>query len=206
MRAAALFARRDSIYKTMPELDVYDIERDARSFRGGLPVIAHPPCRAWGRLRWNAKPLPGEKELALFAVEQVRKYGGVLEHPEASALWDAAGLPRPDPERITRDEYGGWTLAIAQLWFGHRAEKRTWLYIVGIEPADIPDFPLFLGEATHVIAAPCRRANGYRPKKGDPEWRPEVTDAEREHTPARLAEWLVDLVSRIAPAGGKVLS
>lgn len=48
---AVLFARQDSIYKTLPGCDVWDIERDARKWPGGCPVVAHPPCRAWGRLR-----------------------------------------------------------------------------------------------------------------------------------------------------------
>lgn len=183
MKAAVLFARSDSIYKTIPGLDVYDMDRDARSYSGGLPVIAHPPCRAWGRLRKFAKPRSDEKDLAFFAVDQVRKNGGVLEHPESSSLWAAADLPRPASNRIEIDAYGGWTLAIAQFWFGHRAMKRTWLYIVGVPPAHIPNFPLVLGDATHLISAPCRRGNGYRPKKGDRAWRPEVTEAEREHTP-----------------------
>ncbi|WP_202122885.1 hypothetical protein, partial [Escherichia coli] len=77
-RIAVLFARVDSNYKAMPECDVFDIERDARTFAGGMPVVAHPPCRAWGRLRKFAKPRPDEKALALFAVAQVRAFGGVL--------------------------------------------------------------------------------------------------------------------------------
>lgn len=54
MDVAVLFARADSIYKGLPGVDVYDADRDARTFPGGCPVVAHPPCRAWavsGRLR-----------------------------------------------------------------------------------------------------------------------------------------------------------
>lgn len=47
---AVLFARRDSIYKLMPWANVYDDQRDALTWPGGTPVIAHPPCREWGRL------------------------------------------------------------------------------------------------------------------------------------------------------------
>lgn len=72
---AVLFARQDSNYKSMPVCDVYDIDRDARTFPGGLPVVAHPPCRTWGRLRQFAKGRPDEKTLGPWAVEQVRSWG-----------------------------------------------------------------------------------------------------------------------------------
>lgn len=186
---AVLFARADSNYKTMPDCDVWDAERDARKWPGGAPVVAHPPCRAWGRLRALANPRHDEKALALFAVDQVRTHGGVLEHPKCSTLWPVAGLPAPG----RRDEFGGWTLPIFQNWFGHRAEKPTLLYIVGCEPGELPPIPFVLGEATHVIGASGRRADGGRLHKGDAGWRPEVTKAEREHTPPALAAWLVEV-------------
>jgi len=95
MRVAVLFARADSNYKLIPGCDVWDRERDARNWPGGAPVIAHPPCRAWGRLRQFAKPRDGEKELAPLAVAHVRHWGGVLEHPASSSLWAHCALPRP---------------------------------------------------------------------------------------------------------------
>lgn len=73
---AILFARQDSIYKTLPGVEVYDKERNAHTFQGGCPVVAHPPCRGWGRLRAFAKPEPGELDLAIWAIDQVRKWGG----------------------------------------------------------------------------------------------------------------------------------
>lgn len=75
MDVAVLFARADSIYKTLPGCDVYDIDRDARTFPGGMPVVAHPPCRMWGKLRQFAKGRPDEKDLARFAVAMVRQWG-----------------------------------------------------------------------------------------------------------------------------------
>lgn len=194
MSVAVLFARTDSIYKTLPGFDVYDIERDAKTFAGGMPVVAHPPCRAWGKLFYFAKPRPGEKELGPWAAQQVRQWGGVLEHPAGSKLFAAANLPTPG----ATDEWGGWTLPISQHWWGHRAEKKTWLYIVGCSPADIPPIPMVLGEASHVIAGSRpRRKDGsrLRKKEGSPNWRPEVSKAEREHTPPALAEWLCQLAT-----------
>ena len=183
---AVLFARSDSIYKTLPGTDVYDAERDARTWGGGLPVVAHPPCRAWGAFAMFAKPRDDEKALAPWAIEQIRKFGGVLEHPNASKLWPAMGLPEPGKT----DKFGGWTLPIHQHWFGHRAEKKTRLYIVGCKPQNIPDMPMVLGEATHVIGDVGRASKGTK--------RPEVSKAEREHTPPALAVWLVELAKRCA--------
>lgn len=189
---AVLFARQDSVYKTIPGCDVFDIERDARNYAGGMPVVAHPPCRAWGRLRMAAKPRDGEKDLAYFAVETIRRVGGVLEHPASSSLWAAAGLPKPG----YRDAWGGFTLPICQHWFGHRARKDTWLYVCGIEPGQVPPLRFVLGDSTHVIAQNRTLKDGTRMRKGHPKWRPEVSKAEREHTPPALAEWLVDLAKR----------
>lgn len=192
---AVLFARADSIYKTMPGCDVYDIERDARTFTGGAPIVGHPPCRAWGRLSYFAKPRPGERELAPWCVDRIREWGGVLEHPEASKLWREKPLPAPGE----RDAWGGWSLVVDQDWWGHRAEKRTRLYIVGCEPRDIPLMPYSIEPATHVITpGRVRRRDGTRLKRGEPGWRPDVLKAEREATPPAFAEWLVELARRCA--------
>jgi hypothetical protein len=180
-QVAALFVRADSVYKTMPGVDAWDMERDARLWPGGCPVVAHPPCRAWGRLRAFANPRPDEKDLARWSVAQVRCWGGVLEHPAASTLWADQGLPAPG----RFDAVGGWTLPIHQHWFGHRAEKSTLLYIVGVAPRDVPAMALRIDEPTHVVQS--RKRSDYRPH---------ITKAEREHTPPDLAAWLVELARR----------
>lgn len=166
---AALYVRRDSHYKAIPGVECYDADRDARNYAGPWPVVAHPPCRAWSRLRAFAKPAPGEPELALLAVDQVRRYGGILEHPASSALWPAAGLP--DPRSLGYDDHAGFTLAIDQAWLGHRARKRTWLYIVGLNRSELPAFPLRLGEALGTVHNQSAR--------------------QRELTPPEMASWLV---------------
>jgi len=190
-RVAVLFAREDSVYKKLPQCEVYDMARDARTYDGPHPVVAHPPCRAWGRLRHMASPRPDERNLARLAVALVREFGGVLEHPAASTLWPAQRLPEPGQ----RDGFGGWTLPITQHAWGHRAEKATRLYIVGCEPRDIPDMPLKLGDAPAVCGTSGRRRDGSRNID-----RPEISKAEREHTPPELARWLVELAARCKPA------
>lgn len=177
VECAVLFARRDSIYKTLPGCDVYDIDRDATSYRGGVPVVAHPPCRSWGNLSHFAKPRPGERELAFFAVDQVRRCGGVLEHPVTSKLWKEADLPAAG--RI--DNWGGFTMVIDQHWFGHLARKRTLLYICGINPGKVPAFPFCMAQPEYMLGT-C--------KKG---FYKELPKSHREATPIELAIWLVEL-------------
>lgn len=180
---AALFVRKDSIYKTMPGVDAYDIERDARTCTTGGPVVAHPPCRAWGRLRqFASKVRDDERDLGPMAVNQVRFWGGVLEHPRNSTLWDHCAIPKPGEPF---DKFDGYTIEIDQFHFGHKAQKRTWLYIVGVVPADLPPIPNRKGQPTHCI----------RPTRSYPRL-PSVTKAEREHTPPALARWLVETARR----------
>lgn len=172
---AVLFARSDSVYFGLEGCDVWDAERDARLWPGGVPVVAHPPCRAWGRLRTFAKPRPDEKDLARWAVGQVRQWGGVLEHPEGSSLWPDQGLPRPGRGA---DEYGGWTLAAPQSWWGHRATKASWFYIVGPGPRHLPAIPFQMGEGAAAVE--------------------NLGKAAREHTPPDLAAWLVQVARAAA--------
>lgn len=174
---SVLFARSDSCYFELGA-DVWDMARDARNYAGSNPVICHPPCRGWGRLRHWAKPRPDEKALALFAVDQVRRCGGVLEHPWGSTLWHAAGLPHPGKV----DAWGGWTLLVDQGWWGHPAPKPTYLYIVGVTKDEIGDLPVQV-----------QRAKGRTL---------DLSPADRERTPPAFARFLLNLASRCA---GRVL-
>ena len=72
-----------------------------------------------------------------------------------------------------------------QDWWGHRAEKRTRLYVVGCEPQDVPPMPMRLEEPTHVVQS--RKRHDHRPH---------ITKAEREHTPMEFAIWLCELARR----------
>lgn len=178
MRAVSvLFTRSDSCYIDLAT-DCWDIKRDARCYTGPGPVVCHPPCRGWGRLRHWAKPRPDEKALALFAVDCVRKFGGVLEHPYGSTLWPAAGLPGP---RKGFDAFGGWTLLVDQGWWGHAAPKPTYLYIVGVRPSDIGELPVQL-----------HRAAGRTL---------ELSPADRERTPPEFAKFLLSIAARAVTRG-----
>lgn len=186
LQAAVLFARRDSVYKSLPGCDVWDIDRDARKWPGGSPIVAHPPCRAWGRLRHFARPREGEKDLAVWAIDQIRKWGGVLEHPRASQLWPHLSLP----VGRERDAWGGFSVAVPQLWWGHRAEKMTMLYVCGCNSRDLPPIPLSLDYARFVVSTSGRRRDGSRKPSV------EIAKWEREATPEPFAKWLVDVARR----------
>lgn len=173
-QVAALYVRGDSVYKSLG-VDCWDVSRDARLYSGPGPVVAHPPCRAWGGLRHLAKPRKDERALGLRAIWQVRKFGGVLEHPARSLLFMAAGGLRPGQ---ARDAFGGWVMPVSQQDFGHVAPKKTWLYVVGLPPAQLPSFGMRLG------VAPGRIAN--------------MSKAGRERTPEPFARWLIDIAARCA--------
>jgi len=178
-----LFACKKSIYNTLPGVDVFDIQRDARSYDGSHALVAHPPCRAWGHLKHFSKHPPEEIYLARMAVDLIRINGGVLEHPARSSLWPDCSLPLPGKGF---DVYGGFTFAVSQHWFGHRAVKMTWLYIVGIKPTQLPAFDLFLGDSSHVIGQSRNRRD-----------RPEVSKKEREATPVAFAQYLLNIARLI---------
>lgn len=182
-----LFARSDSIYKTIPGLDVWDEGRDARLWPGGNAVVAHPPCRTWGCLKYFATAAPPhEHALGPWAIEQVRRWGGVLEHPKGSTLFRECGcaLPAGLP-----DQWGGVTVEVDQFHWGHKARKRTLLYIVGAK--NLPPFPVRLGKPTHVIDRPGSARKEERPNTAG--LLPWVSHKEREATPVDFAKWLVDL-------------
>ena len=141
---AALFVETGGVYSGLPGVDPWDRARDARLYAGPYPVIAHPPCERWGRY-WGGAPttwprlkLGDDKGCFAAALSAVRRWGGVLEHPEGSHAWNAFGLRTPPKsggwvEADYQGFAGGWTCCVEQGWYGHRARKATWLYACHVE-------------------------------------------------------------------------
>lgn len=98
------------------------------------PLLARRTVRA--RVR-QVKGLDGGCFAA--ALIAVRRFGGVLEHPEASSAWREFGLAIPPKMGgwIKADEHGGFTCCVEQGHYGHRARKATWLYVSHV--ALLPD-------------------------------------------------------------------
>lgn len=138
---AALFVQTNGCYFNLPCVDPWDEARDARLYDGTYPVVAHPPCQRWGRY-WGGGPMlhgtPKQKVLGddkgcfSSALASVRRWGGVLEHPEASHAWEAQGLQKPPRKGgwIPAGDGLGFTCCVAQGNYGHKARKLTWLYSV----------------------------------------------------------------------------
>ena len=180
LTVAALYVdAKKGPYPAMEGVEVWDSDRDATAYEGPFPVVAHPPCGHWGALAWNCKQPQSWKDCGPRAVQQVRAYGGVLEHPANSRLWKECGIPRPG--EFSFDSAGGWSIEVRQVEWGHKAQKRTWLYFVGIEP--IPILRPFPGrESTHVMGVPLHKGRT----------KPCLPKSERHLTPPLFAAWLVE--------------
>lgn len=70
------------------------------------------------------------------ALFDVRRWGGVLEHPKGSHAWEHFNLAKPPRAGgwIKADDFGGWTCCVEQGMYGHYCPKPTWLYAVGVNP------------------------------------------------------------------------
>ena len=140
---AALFVDPNGCYANIEGVDLWDENRDARKYTGPWPVVAHPPCARWGRY-WFGGPSAKVRRIKgddggcfASAIASVRRFGGVIEHPEASAAWLAHGLmepPRFGGWVSSGMIDGGWTCCVEQGHYGHRARKPTWLYAVRADP------------------------------------------------------------------------
>lgn len=138
---AALFVAPRGCYFGIEGVDPWDHARDARTYAGPYPVVAHPPCERWGRY-WGGSPstwprlkLGDDNGCFAAALAAVRRWGGVLEHPEGSHAWRHSHLNTPPRGGgwVVADFEGGWTCCIEQGAYGHRARKATWLYAHGVE-------------------------------------------------------------------------
>lgn len=171
--AAALFVDPKGPYWNDPRCDCWDEKRDARNYRGPLPVVAHPPCGRWSKLAASVEaryperfPVGVDGGCFASALQSVFRWGGVLEHPAESLAWDEYGLPTPKfgrwfgflrnvqgRERVLRPL--SYVTEVCQVDYGHKARKRTWLLYVGMA---VPP-PLRWGntKATHVVGFSTNR-------------------------------------------------
>lgn len=164
-----LFTQKGSIYQTL-NCNCYDIKKDARTYPGGI-AIHHPPCGPWGNYSKKSMHTQSEKDLAIWSINKVRLFGGVVEHPASSKIWSEMSIGPG------YDKYGGFILSIDQYWFGHQSKKPTYLYIVGLKHSEIPDYPIQL-------------PYHYRSLE-------DLSKKQRASTPVALANYLIQLIKKI---------
>lgn len=170
---AALYVETGGCYFGLPGVDPWDEARDARLYAGPHPVVAHPPCQRWGKL-WAGQPLfikrTGIRKVKgddggcfKAALDAVRRWGGIIEHPWGSHAWPHFGLNTPPRAGgwIIADFGGGWTCCVEQGRYGHYARKPTLLYAVG---CDLPELDWGIG-ASRLDPAVVQRMGLQRAKR-----------------------------------------
>lgn len=180
---AALYVCHDGPYFGRAGVDPWPEERDARTYAGPHPVVAHPPCATWCRLWKRTGRAKGDDDGCFAAaLAAVRRWGGVLEHPADSGAWAAHGLPQPAEGAWTQGILDpGWSTEIRQSTYGHRAEKRTWLYYVGPPP------PPLLWNVREPVRQPVNN----------------MDTTERRRTPPAFADLLISLAARAQVEGAR---
>jgi hypothetical protein len=66
---AALYVTKGGCYFGLEGVDPWDEARDARTYAGPWPVIAHPPCQRWGRFWHGSTRKPHQPRLGGLRAE-----------------------------------------------------------------------------------------------------------------------------------------
>lgn len=188
---AALFVEKNGPYFDLPKIDPWDISRDARKYTGPFPVIAHPPCQLWGKfakinyLRWGGEHnRPGNDEGCFkSALESVRKFNGVLEHPAFSYAWEKFDLKKPKQLGWNEMNENEWVCEVWQSAYGHLARKRTWLFYRGIsKPFEL-----------NWDRKPGSHQIGFRDQRGKNKNKPTLSGKKASATPVNFRNELIRL-------------
>ena len=188
---AALFVETDGAYFGLPEVDPWDVTRDARLYEGKHAVVAHPPCQLWGPFaainyaRWGGEHNKPGNDGGCFAsaLRAVVGYGGVLEHPLTSRAWATYGIEIPKGYGWHRHGLHEWTCQVWQSAYGHRANKATGLLYSGRNPPFELNWNRPTG--THQI--------GQRDQRGKTRNKPTVGKKEASATPLAFRDALIAL-------------
>jgi hypothetical protein len=192
VKVAALYVDPNGVYAGLPDVEVWGEDRDARLYAGPWPVVAHPPCQRWCRFAKGVEKQWGYRvgdDSGCFeaALNAVRRFGGVLEHPADSLAWDTFHLPKPTST-------GGWTRSlfddgasayVEQGRYGLRMRKATWLYAVGV---DLP--PLRWGRRIDSEGGPLKWGS-YLYKGAPNKDRPRLQASDLAATPIEFRDALL---------------
>jgi hypothetical protein len=193
---AALFVVTDGPYFGRRDVDPWDVTRDAKLYAGPHRVIAHPPCERWGRY-WGGGPsakvkrkLGDDGGCFASALASVRRWGGVLEHPEASHAFAKFDLGRPVWRAgwVPSADGLGKICCVAQGNYGHRSRKLTWLYTTAKHPPELDwSIPTGLARLDAGYHSGAERLGGAQLGSGEAL----LTHAERLATPAPFLKVLL---------------
>lgn len=200
IKLAALFVEKTGPYSLLEFVEVWDQEKDARKYEGPHPVIAHPPCERWGRY-WSGGPsvkvrkkLGDDNGCFESALYSVRKWGGILEHPEASHAFKFHGLSKPPKAGhwVPAGDHIGYVCCVEQGHYGHKARKATWLYAVNLKIYPRlkwgPSKGIRLDEGFHSKEErKAARIAGVKPIK-------RLSKKENIETPARFRDLLIGMI------------
>ena len=194
-RVAALFVETDGCYFGLPEVDPWDVKRDARCYHGPYSVVAHPPCQRWGAManvnhaRWGGEHNRPGNDGGCFAAAllAVRLWGGVLEHPAKSRAWDAYRLTKPNGIGWVKCLDGGWVCEVWQSAYGHRANKATWLYANLAAPPPSLKWERPIG--SHQV--------GFHDQRGPLKNKPTLSRKEAAATPVSFRDALLSLARSV---------
>jgi len=198
---AALFVETNGVYFNDSRFEPWDEKRDARAYQGPHPVIAHPPCQLWGKFakinfaRWGGEHNRPGNDGGCFkaAIDAVRRFCGVLEHPAFSYAWSEFGLVRPKGHGWSRVGANEYVCEVWQSAYGHPARKRTWLFYVGKRPHELRwDRP----EGTHQI--------GFHDQRGKERNKPTVRGKAASATPEAFAHELYLLAKNSNDVDGEL--
>jgi hypothetical protein len=189
---AALFVQADGCYSSLPDVDPWPEDRDARTYAGPWPVVAHPPCQRYGNLgranyaRWGGEHNRPLNDGGCFAaaLAAVNCWGGVLEHPAFTMAWPTYNLAAPTENQWAPSGIG-WVCEVWQSAYGHRARKRTWLYWRGFDGTEPPDLDWSKPAGTHQV--------GFQDQRGKDANKPTLSTREANATPPAFRDELLRL-------------
>jgi hypothetical protein len=192
---AALFVDPRGVYSGVAGVELWPADRDARTYPGPFPVVAHPPCSRWCQLapvnaaRYGHR-IGDDGGCFSAALAHVRSFGGVLEHPAFSLAWPAYGLTAPalTGEWSSAGPCGGYVAHVEQGHFGHAARKATWLYARHVS---LPTLPRGRSRATAWVSWMVNHGKG--------DGRRRISKQAASATPPAFAEMLLDMARDARP-------
>ena len=195
---AAIFVETRGCYFNIPNVDPWDINRDARTYPGPHPVVAHPPCQRWGRFAEGSMTIKNkvagdDDGCFASALASLRRWGGVLEHPAHSKAWPAFGIPTPPKAGWLQVGEQEWTCQVEQGHYGHPARKATWLLFVGPKPPE-----LIWGPAEQRLPAKRLAERGYESARRCG-MVANMSSRQRQRTPHEFRDLLISLATHAQP-------